>query len=80
MTALRHAGHDVLQLAETLPVRAIDELILHDPPPARAADSRRKAEKLLEVVARIGGRLSGAMVVVTERGARRRPFPPLVGP
>jgi predicted nuclease of predicted toxin-antitoxin system len=108
VTALRHAGHDVLQLAETLPVRAIDELILRR---AReedrilltndkdfgeltflqrratagvvlvrmpSADSRRKAEKLLEVVARIGGRLSGAMVVVTERGVRRRPFPPLV--
>jgi predicted nuclease of predicted toxin-antitoxin system len=102
---LRRAGHDVLQLTETLPVRALDDQVLHHAREGsrilltndkdfgeltflqrKAAagvvllrmpfsDSGRKAERLLEALEVVGSRLSGSMVVVTERAIRRRPLP-----
>jgi predicted nuclease of predicted toxin-antitoxin system len=40
-------------------------------------DSGQKAKKLLHALSLLGNRISGSMVVVTERGIRRRPFPEL---
>lgn len=104
---LRRTGHDVLLLAETLPIRALDDQVLRHAREGdrilltndkdfgeltflqhKAAagvvlmrmpsfDSMQKAGRLLEALEVVGSRLSGSMVVVTERAIRRRSLPVL---
>lgn len=102
---LRSAGHEVLQLADVLPIRAIDDQILrHARDEARilltndkdfgeltflrrqaaagvvllrmpTLGSQQKGEKLLQAIATLGSQFAGSMVVVTEKGLRRRSLP-----